>query len=81
VTTLVPTSNGIDAVHCAVPEAVPAPPVEVDHRTEVTPVLSLAVPLNKIEADEAETMLPAGDAMAIEGGVESVAVGWVGCVG
>ena len=49
-TWLNPTSKGIAAVHCVVPDAVPAPPVLVDHVTLATPEGSDAVPLNVSEA-------------------------------
>lgn len=45
-----PTSRGIAAVHAVVPEAVPAPPVLVDHVMLATPDGSDAVPLNVSEA-------------------------------
>ena len=72
VTTFEPTSNGIDADQLVVPLAVPDCPMLVDHATDVTPTLSLAVPLNAIEADDVETAVPPGDAIVKVGGVASV---------
>jgi len=57
-----------------VPLAVPDCPILVDHATEVTPVLSLAVPLNTIAADDVETVVAPGDAIVSVGGVVSVLV-------
>ena len=45
-----PTSTGMVAVHWAVPEAVPAPPVLVDQVTLAIPERSNAVPLNVRDA-------------------------------
>jgi hypothetical protein len=87
VTVFDPTSSGTVALHCVVlvvptPDAVPAPPVLVDHVTEVTPALSLAVPLNTIDAAEVETDVEDGDRMVNEGGgVFDADVGDVGVVG
>jgi hypothetical protein len=84
VTVFDPTSSGTVALHCTVPvvpvlEAVPAPPVLVVHVTEVTPTLSLATPLNAIEAVEVDTDVDEGDRMVSEGGVAfDVDVGVVG---
>jgi hypothetical protein len=50
-----PIRSGIVAVHCVVPDAVPAPPVLVDHVTLATPEGSDAVPLNVSEADAVAT--------------------------
>jgi hypothetical protein len=51
----------------------------VDHVTEVTPTLSLAVPLKTIDAAEVETDVEDGDTMVSEGGVVfDVEVGDVG---
>ena len=50
ITWLKPTSSGIVALHDVVPEAVPAPPVLVDHVTLATPEGSDAVPRNVSEA-------------------------------
>jgi hypothetical protein len=69
VTTFEPTSRGIDADQLVVPLAVPDCPVFVDHMTDVTPTLSLAVPLNAIVADDVETEVAPGDAIVNEGGV------------
>lgn len=69
VTVFDPTSNGTVALHCVVPVDVPAPPVLVVQVTDVTPTLSLAVPLKTIDAAEVETDVDAGDIMVNEGGV------------
>jgi hypothetical protein len=45
-----PTRSGIVALHAAVPDAVPAPPVLVENATLATPEGSDAVPLNVNEA-------------------------------
>ena len=42
---LVPALNGALAVQVMVPVAVPPVPLECDHRTAVTPTLSVAMPL------------------------------------
>jgi hypothetical protein len=87
VTVFDPTSNGTVALHCMVvvpiPDAaVPAPPVLVDHVTEVTPTLSLATPLKTIDAADVETDVEEGDVMVSAGGVVfDVEVGAVGVVG
>jgi len=52
-----------------VPVAVPAPPVLVAQATDVTPTLSLAVPLNTIVVAEVETEVAPGKAMASVGAV------------
>jgi hypothetical protein len=78
VTTLVPTSKGIVADHCVVPEATPDAPVEVVHFTAVTPTLSVAVPLKTIVPEYAEAMLDPGERIANDGGVVS---GVAGCEG
>jgi hypothetical protein len=62
----------MDADQFAVPLAVPDEPVLVNHVTEVTPTLSLAVPLNTIVADDVETVAAPGDAIVNAGGVVSV---------
>jgi hypothetical protein len=69
VTVFDPTSNGTVALHCVVPAATPTPPVLVDHVTEVTPTLSLAIPLKTIDAAEVETDVDDGVMMVSEGGV------------
>ena len=56
-----PTSSGTLADQLAVPVAAPVCPVFVDHVTEVTPTLSLAVPLNAIVAAAVETDVAPGD--------------------
>lgn len=73
-TVLDPTNKGIVALHCVVPIAFPAPPVLVDHVTEVTPTLSLAEPLKTIDDAEVEIEDEDGEAMVSEGGVVSAAV-------
>ena len=70
-TTFEPTSSGIDADQLVVPFAVPDWPVLVDHVTEVTPVLSLAVPLNEIVAAEVETDVAPGETIVNVGGAVS----------
>ena len=55
--------------------AVPDPPVLVDHVTEVTPTLSLEVPLKAMDADEVEIDDADGAVMVSEGGVVSGDVG------
>jgi hypothetical protein len=55
ITWLNPTRSGITALHCVVPEAVPALPVLVDHITLATPEGSDAVPLNVNEASMVAT--------------------------
>lgn len=84
VTMFEPTSRGIDADQLVVPLAAPDCPIFVDHATEVTPTLSLAVPLNAIVAEDVEIEVAPGDATVNVGGVVSVpAVGGVvgGAVG
>jgi len=46
ITWLNPTSSGIAALHCDVPEAVPVPPEFVDQVTLTIPERSDAVPRN-----------------------------------
>jgi hypothetical protein len=72
VTTFDPTSNGIDADQLDVPLAVPDSPKFVDQVTDVTPTLSLDVPLNSIVADDVETVVAPGDATVNVGAVVSV---------
>ncbi len=72
---MAPTSNGIDVDHVVVPAAVPVDPVLVDHVTEVTPTLSLAVPLIVIAAAAVDTDVAPGDAIVSAGGVVSVTAG------
>jgi hypothetical protein len=74
VTTFEPTSRGTDADQFVVPLAAPDCPIFVDQVTEVTPTLSLAVPLKAIVADDVETVVAPGDAMVNVGGVVSVPV-------
>ena len=79
VTTLLPTSSGTLADHLLVPEAVPEYPVEVVHFTAATPTLSLAVPLNAMEAEDVATIVTPGEMIVSDGGVVSLLVG--GCAG
>jgi hypothetical protein len=78
---LEPTSSGTLADQLAVPVAAPVCPVFVDHVTEVTPTLSLAVPLNAIVAAAVETDVAPGDAIVKLGAVVSVPVPPLGAVG
>jgi hypothetical protein len=71
VTTVVPTSSGTSADQAEVPAAIPASPEEVLNFTAVTPTLSLAAPVIWIDAEVTETMVPPGDRIWSEGGVES----------
>jgi hypothetical protein len=59
-TMFVPKSRGIEAFHEPVPPATPAYPEEVDHRTDVTPMLSVAVPATAILGADVETRVIAG---------------------
>src|SRR5579864_4916000 len=70
-TTLVPTSNGTCADHLAVPEALPAEPVEFVQVTAVTPTLSAVVPLTATNGAEVEIMLNAGLRICRAGRVRS----------
>jgi len=79
VTALEPISRGIVAVHWVIPAAVPDWPVLVIQVIEVTPTLSLAVPLNTIEDEEVETEVDEGETIVSEGGV--VSFGDFGAVG
>jgi len=54
-----------------VPIAVPELPVLVDQVTAVTPTLSLAVPVNIMDAEVVEIVAAEGDAMVNVGGVVS----------
>ncbi len=71
VITLVPTSRGTLADHDAVPAATPASPVEVVHLTEVTPTLSLAIPLIAITGALVAMMVNPGEWICSEGAVVS----------
>jgi len=76
VTVFVPTSRGIGGVfQVVVPVAMPDPPVELVHVTEATPTLSDAVPEKTMVAEDATTLVLAGDRMARVGGVVSLAGG------
>jgi hypothetical protein len=69
----VPTSKGMAGMlHCSVPVALPAAPVELDHVSDVTP--AVAVPLNAMVAADVETMVIAGEAMVSDGGPAGGAV-------
>ena len=59
------------ADHDTVPAATPASPVEVVHLTEVTPTLSLAIPLTVIDEALVETIVNPGDRICSEGAVVS----------
>jgi hypothetical protein len=72
VTVLEPTSSGIDADQLVVPLAFPDDPVLVDQATDVTPTLSLAVPLNGIDTAVVETDVAPGEPMVSVGAVVSV---------
>lgn len=73
VTTLVPTSSGIGALHFVVPLASPESPVELAHLTETTATLSLAVPLTTTLAAAVERIVEPGDTIPSEGGLVSAA--------
>jgi len=75
VTTLFPTRSGTLADQLVVPEALPAPPVEVVHFTATTPMLSLAVPLTAMEAEDVATIVNPGETILRDGGVVAVLVG------
>ena len=72
VTVLLPTSTGAVNDQLVVPEAVPDPPVDVVQWTEVTPTLSLAVPLIATEARDVESINEDGDVTVSVGGVVSL---------
>jgi len=57
------------ALHCAVPDAVPDPPVLVNQVTEVTPTLSVAVPLKAIDDADVDTEVDEGVIIVSDGGV------------
>src|SRR5690349_6488788 len=67
----VPISRGICAVHWVVPEATPEAPNAVDHLTDATPTLSVAVPPIASVARVVEKLVLDGDAIARVGGVVS----------
>ena len=69
--TFAPTNSGIDADQLFVPIAAPEEPVFVDHLTEVTPTLSLAMPLNEIAAEVVETDVAPGELTVSVGAVVS----------
>jgi hypothetical protein len=81
VTAFEPTSNGIEALHCVVPAAVPEVPVLVDQVTAVTPVLSLAVPLTLMDAAVLAMDDDDGELIVSVGGVVSGLPPEVGEVG
>lgn len=53
-----------------VPDATPAPPVELVHVICVMPRLSCAMPLTMIEPVDVDTKVAAGDKIVSEGGAE-----------
>lgn len=63
---LVPDTSGTVADQLAVPLAVPDPPVELDHVTEVTS--PDAVPAMVIEAAEVDTIVNPGEVIFKAGG-------------
>src|SRR5580658_4321180 len=66
---VIPTYSGIGPVaQFVVPVAMPAPPVELDQVTCVSPALSCAVPFIEIEVADVETVVMAGERMVIDGG-------------
>ena len=71
-TTLSPTSRGTTADQAVVPLAVPELPVDVDHRTAVTPTLSEALPAMEMLGDKAEAILEPGVVMDRDVGVVSL---------
>ena len=71
-TVLFPISRGTEADQDVVPVAVPEAPVEVLHWTDMTPTLSLAVPLIEIVAEEADTIEEPGETICRVGGTVSV---------
>jgi hypothetical protein len=75
VITFVPTSRGTFADHDVVPAATPASSVEVLHLTEVTPTLSLAIPLIAIVEALVEMMVNPGDCICSDGAVVSPPAG------
>lgn len=81
VTVFEPTSSGIDADQFVIPLGVPDWPVLVDHVTDVTPTLSLAVPLNVIVEAEVDTDVAPGEEIVNVGGVVSVPPPVVGGAG
>ena len=79
VTRVFPTSSGTDAVHAAVPDATPASPFDVLHRTEAA--LDAAVPLTVRLAAVVATIVVAGAVIVSAGGVpagEGVGAGFDG---
>jgi len=78
-----PTSNGIEALHRVVPEAVPLPPVLVENVTLATPEGSDAVPLNVSQESDVATdvlagyvIVSAGAAVSVPGGGGGGAAVW-----
>ena len=65
--TVSPTSRGTEADHAVVPDAVPASPLEVVHRTEAT--LDEAVPLTDRADAVVATMEAGGAVITSDGGV------------
>ena len=64
-----PVTRGTCADQLVVPAAVPEPPVDVDHVTEVIPKLSAAVPITVRDAAVALMMVDAGEVIRSDGGV------------
>jgi hypothetical protein len=81
ITTLSPATRGTCADQLVVPAAVPEPPVDVDHVTEVTPELSAAVPVTVRNAAVVLRMVEAGEVIRSEGGVGLALTGGVAGVG
>jgi hypothetical protein len=69
ITTLSPVTRGTCADQLVVPAAVPEPPVDVDHVTEVTPELSAAVPVTVRDAAVVLRIVEAGEVIRSDGGV------------
>jgi hypothetical protein len=71
VMTFEPLTSGIEALQLVVPVAVPLLPELVDHRTCVTPMLSVAVPPTVSDDEVVEYELPlVGDVMDTVGAFE-----------
>lgn len=68
---LFPTRRGMGMAQKVVPSALPEVPVELVQVTAVTPLLSDAVPLSVMVSPVVETMVAAGEAIRMEGGVVS----------
>src|SRR5579863_3568336 len=70
-----PVRRGTTALQAVVPVAVPEPPKLLAQVTAVTPVLSLAVPLIRMEASAVENVVAPGEVIARAGGVVSAVLG------